>query len=43
MDDENVDAIVCATVLCSVDSIAEALAEFKRVLKPGEAFASLNT
>jgi SAM-dependent methyltransferase len=35
MDDESVDAIVCATVLCSVDSIAETLAEFKRVLKPG--------
>ena len=35
MSDNSVDAIVCSTVLCSVNSIAETLAEFKRVLKPG--------
>jgi ubiquinone/menaquinone biosynthesis C-methylase UbiE len=34
MPDGSVDAIVCSTVLCSVDSISETLAEFKRVLKP---------
>lgn len=35
MQDGSVDAIVCSTVLCSVDSMIETLAEFKRVLKPG--------
>ena len=35
MPDDSVDAIVCSTVLCSVDSISKTLAEFKRVLKPG--------
>ncbi len=34
MPDDSVDAIVCTTVLCSVDSISETLAEFRRVLKP---------
>ncbi len=33
--DDTFDAIVCSTVLCSVDSVAETLAEFRRVLKPG--------
>ncbi len=35
MPDDSVDAIVCATVLCSVDSVSGTLSEFKRVLKPG--------
>ena len=35
MPDDSVDAVVCATVLCSVDSISKTLAEFRRVLRPG--------
>jgi len=35
MPDDSVDAIVCSTVLCSVESISKTLAEFKRVLRPG--------
>jgi ubiquinone/menaquinone biosynthesis C-methylase UbiE len=33
--DASFDAIVASTVLCSVTSMAQTLAEFKRVLKPG--------
>ena len=33
--DDSIDAIVSSVVLCSVDSVSETLAEFKRVLKPG--------
>jgi ubiquinone/menaquinone biosynthesis C-methylase UbiE len=32
--DASVDAIVTSTVLCSVRSVSETLAEFRRVLKP---------
>jgi ubiquinone/menaquinone biosynthesis C-methylase UbiE len=32
--DSSLDAIVTSTVLCSVRSVAETLAEFRRVLKP---------
>jgi ubiquinone/menaquinone biosynthesis C-methylase UbiE len=33
--DASFDAVVCASVLCSVRSVEETLAEIKRVLKPG--------
>jgi len=35
VEDASVDAIVTSTVLCSVRSVPETLAEFHRVLKPG--------
>jgi len=34
-DDNSFDAAVCSLVLCSVDDQAEALAEIRRVLRPG--------
>ena len=33
--DASIDAVVASTVLCSVQSVPQTLAEFKRVLKPG--------
>ncbi len=38
LTDESVDFVVSTLVLCSVDDIYEALAEIKRVLKPGGRF-----
>lgn len=35
LDDDGVDAAVCATVLCSVDDPAAVAAELERVLRPG--------
>jgi ubiquinone/menaquinone biosynthesis C-methylase UbiE len=35
LGDATIDAVVASTVLCSVQSVAQALAEFKRVLKHG--------
>lgn len=35
LDDASVDAAVCSLVLCSVPDQAEALAEIRRVLRPG--------
>ncbi len=39
--DASVDAVVASTVLCSVQSVQETLAEFKRVLRPGGALRLL--
>ncbi|XP_059478093.1 N6-adenosine-methyltransferase TMT1A-like isoform X2 [Neocloeon triangulifer] len=39
--DESVDAVVCTLVLCSVDDVAAALAEVRRVLVPGGKFIFL--
>jgi ubiquinone/menaquinone biosynthesis C-methylase UbiE len=36
--DESVDAVICSLVLCTVDAPDEALAEVRRVLKPGGRF-----
>ena len=33
--DASIDAVVASTVLCSVQSVKQTLAEFKRVLRPG--------
>jgi ubiquinone/menaquinone biosynthesis C-methylase UbiE len=33
--DASIDAVVASTVLCSVQSVPQTLAEFRRVLKPG--------
>ena len=33
--DASIDAVVASTVLCSVQSVPQTLAEFKRVLRPG--------
>jgi SAM-dependent methyltransferase len=38
LDDHSVDAVVCSFVLCSVADQAMALAEIRRVLKPGGRF-----
>lgn len=35
LGDASVDAVVCSFVLCSVDGVADALAEVRRVLRPG--------
>ncbi len=41
LGDASVDAVVASTVLCSVQSVQETLAEFKRVLRPGGALRLL--
>lgn len=38
LEDGSVDAAICTLVLCSVDDVAAALAEVKRVLRPGGRF-----
>ncbi|MEM8600101.1 MAG: class I SAM-dependent methyltransferase [Bacteroidota bacterium] len=38
VDDASADAVVSTLVLCSVDDVAQALAEVRRVLKPGGRF-----
>jgi SAM-dependent methyltransferase len=38
LDDASVDAVVCSFVLCSVDDPGLALAEVRRVLRPGGRF-----
>lgn len=38
LPDASVDTVVCTLVCCSVPSMADALAEVKRVLKPGGKF-----
>ncbi|MEO1477412.1 MAG: class I SAM-dependent methyltransferase [Bacteroidota bacterium] len=38
VDDASADAVVSTLVLCSVDDVARALAEVRRVLKPGGRF-----
>ena len=35
LDDASVDAVICSTVLCSVDDPRQSLAEIRRVLRPG--------
>lgn len=39
--DRSVDAVVASLVLCSVDDVPRALAEIRRVLRPGGRFAFL--
>lgn len=41
LGDDEVDAVVCTLVLCSVPDPAAALAEFRRVLRPGGTLAYL--